>query len=94
MADSTISGYPGGGMHPGHPYGPSYGGGLSMTLHEKLHECTKRKVTVYLGPDAIAVSGVLSSVGTNYIELQRVVNSVSESLFVPMHAITAISIPM
>lgn len=97
MADAQGTGYPPGGYpgggYPGGGTGGSYGPGYGMTLMERLHSSVGRNVTVYVGEASTPVTGMLHAVGSNYVEVHRMVNNTNDSALIPLHAITAVSVP-
>ncbi len=84
MADTASAGY-----GPGMGYGPGYG----MMLMERLHSYVGKNVTVYVGEEAAPIRGMLHNVGTNYLEVHRVVDGVQEAVLIPMQAVLAVSVP-
>ncbi len=93
MADGIGTGYPPGG-YPGSGMGGAYCPGYGMTLSDRLKSSVGKNVTVYVGEESTPVTGMLHSVGSNYVEVHRMNNNVKEAMLIPLHAIMAISTPM
>lgn len=97
MADTQGAGYPPGGYPPGYSpgggMGGSYGPGHGMTLMERLNKAVGRNVTAFVGDASTPVTGMLHAVGSNYIEVHRTDSNTNDSVLIPMHALTAVSVP-
>lgn len=77
----------------GYP-GPGYGPGCGMNFAERLSSCISRNVTVYIGEENTPVTGMLHAVGSNYVEIHRMTNNKTEAIIIPIHSISAISVPV
>ena len=88
MSDTSSTGYPGG--YPGYPGGGSYGPGYGVTLVERLHGYIGKSVTVFV-EEGNPIRGMLQAVGSNFVEVQRVVNGVPETVIIPIYSIKAIT---